>query len=245
MNNEYLQNLLSDDEPNRHRGQPQAAAPQSESPATQPEKITFSDAQKHKVDEIVRGAMGRAAKELRAENASLRQRLESFEKGTSGQQSDTAADLLAAELASTKAERDNLMHEREDAKVSEQLQRAASGKFVNSALAARLMRDSVKVMDGKPVVVGPDGSERLNANLEPMTLADLAQEIQNQHPYLVRSEVRPGVGSTPAAGVLPDTQLERLFGKNGDVAALNRIALHDPQKYRRLRAQAKEQGIIR
>src|SRR5579872_3161545 len=109
MNNEYLTDILAGDLP-----------VESEQPANQQpsehHKVSFSPEQQAKVDEIIRKAQGRAAKELRTENERLRLELEATRQANP-QPADDGTKLLATELAATKAERDALARERQETTV--------------------------------------------------------------------------------------------------------------------------------
>jgi hypothetical protein len=234
MQNEYLENLLDDAQA--------IETQQQQQPTEQQEKVTFDARQQEKVNDLIRKAQGRAARELREELARVQLELAAVKQ--TAPQADQGTQMLATELAATKAERDALARERQDTNITEHLRRAAGDQFVNQDLAVNLMRQNVRVVDGKPVVIGPDGNPRMNASLDQMTLQDLATELTVQHPYLARGTVRPGTGSTPASTGVPPVQLDKLFGKGSNAAEINRLALHDPEKFRRLRRQARQEGLI-
>ena len=218
--------------------QPQAAEQQPQ------QKVTFSPEQQSKIDEILRKAHGRFSRELQAENERLRQELEVMRQ-TNPQPADDGTKNLAMELAATKAERDALARERHETAIDQQVRAAAGNQWVDANLAVQLIRQNVRVVDGRPVVVDPaTGQERLNASLEPMTLTELAREMQASRPYLVRSEIRGGSGSYESTGRPPAMSLDKLFGKGSDAAAANRLALKDRKTYLRMREAARQKGLI-
>jgi hypothetical protein len=210
--------------------------------AEQDGKITYTPEQQAHLNEVIKEAQGRAARELRAENARLKAELDAA-KRTPSPAADSTETLLR--LAQVERERDELRAAQHESTVNSALLSAAGNLFIDPALATRLMRDNVKVIDGKVVPVDETGNVRLNNSFEPMTLKDLAIELGTQRPYLARGEVRGGSGSTPSNRPL-DTgvSLERLFGRNSNGAEANKLAMHNPQKYRELRALARERGLI-
>jgi hypothetical protein len=215
----------------------------------QPQKIAFSPDQQEKVNQLIRDAQGRAAKELRVELDRTKAELEAAR--TLAPKTDSGAVELAAQVSELRAERDTLRRERADSILTADLLSVAGAEeFHDTDLATRLMRDHVRLAeDGKPVVVNADGTPRLNANLDPMTLGELARAVATERPFLVRSSVRSGSGGVESRSkVEPFGGLDKLFGPGAskDAAAqLNRMALRDPQRYRSMRRQAVEKGLIR
>jgi hypothetical protein len=216
---------------------PNTAVPPIEAPAE--EKIEFSEAQQQKIESIIREVSGRVAADLRAENKRLQRELEAAK-------STPATPDLSRDLELTKAELIALRKEAAESKLTEQLHQAAGDTFLSS-LGVRLMRDSVKIgADGKPVVVDEAGNPRLNAQFAPMTLAELAQAVADQHKYLARGTTRYGAGSTPSQGALPkqEPKLEDLFGRKSSGALANQLAMKSPTEYKRLKGLAQQKGLI-
>ena len=210
------------------------------------QKVTFSPEQQARVDEIVRESMGRAAKDLRAENFKLRTELDAA-KVTATPQNDGTAHL-ATELATIKAERDSLRERQTEGSIREQLRKAADAEgFVDVDLAISILRTQVQLTDGKLLPVAADGTPRLGATLDPMSLQELSRELANSKPFLVRSNVKPGIGSAESSTSLlagSGIELERIFGANSNAGEANRLAMIDPKKYSRLRALAREKGLL-
>jgi hypothetical protein len=116
---------------------------------------------------------------------------------------------------------------------------------VDTELACSILKSSVRVIDGKPVVLDSVGEARLNSSFAPMSIAELASELAASKPFLTRGTVIGGVGSKPSQGTAtPGPDLARLFGKGSSGDEANRLALHDPQTYKKLRAQAVKEGRI-
>ena len=208
-------------------------------PAPAPPKVTFSEEQKARVNEIVKEASARAGAEARAETERLRKLVPVTP--TEPQSTDT---LLR--LAEAQAELTSLKSEREESRVREVLHAAVSKQsFFDPELAAQILRASVKVVDGKPVVVDSTGAPRLNAEFNPMSLAELAADLATSKKFLVRGELRGGVGSVMATGrAETGPKLEELFGKNSNGAAANQLGLRNPKEYQRLRVQAVKAGLL-
>jgi hypothetical protein len=212
-----------------------------------PPKIVFDQQQQEKVNQLIREAQGRAARETRAELARVQAELDAA-RAVSPALPDSGAAVLATELAAARAELQAVkQREVENTLNTQLLSAAAAENFHSVEIATRLMRDHVRLVDGKVSVVDHAGNERLNAGLDPMTLEDFAREISQQHPYLTRSQVRSGAGSVESRGYKPSVQLEKLFGRGAapDAArVLNDLAKRDSAKYRSLRNAARERGLI-
>lgn len=205
----------------------------------QPEaKVTFDERQQAKVAEIVAEVKRTTAAAERARVAS------ELEAKTTPQGDDSQ---LRLKLAETEAERDSLRSSQQEAKILEQLRSAVGEEFVDRELIVKLLREKAKMVDGRVVMLADDGSPAFNASFEVMSPQEAAVALAASKPFLVRSTLRHGVGSTPAsvsglASAAP--RLEELFGKHSDSRRANEFALAQPQEYRRLRLQARERGLI-
>ena len=74
-----------------------------------------------------------------------------------------------------------LKSEAQESKVRDVLHAAvAKQPFFDGELAAQILRSSVKVVDGKPVVVDATGAPRLNAEFNPMTPAPPLSECASR-----------------------------------------------------------------
>jgi len=206
------------------------------------DKVVFDDRQKARINELIKGAMGRAGKEARERAAELETELATLRTKLPHEEPN-----LALELDTTKAELKALKDAQRENTVKEALRRAASDTYIDQELGIRLMRDRVSVDDnGRITVLAADGTPALNGStLEPATLADLAQTIANEKKYLARSAVRPGSGSAlnqNQQSSLP--KLETLFGPRSDGGAANKLAMRNPALYHQLKAQARERGLL-
>src|SRR5260370_20260711 len=134
----------------------------------EPQKVVFDDAQKARINEIVKEATARAGAEARAETARLK------EAAAAAPQSTDA--LL--KLAEAQAELTTLKSESQEAKLQSALQKAVSSTpFFDPILATSVLRSSIRLVDGQPVVIDANGAPRLGPDFNPMTLSDLAIEL--------------------------------------------------------------------
>jgi len=152
----------------------QAEAPVAEQ-APKPKKLTFTAEQQIRIETLLKAA----SKEARAEAARLRLEIEAAKKPV---EADTN---LLVRLAQVESERDSLKAAKQEAAVRETLQSAAGDIFLDSGLAVRLMKDSIRVSaDGVLTVVDESGAPRLNNAFENMSVQELAAELASQKPFL-------------------------------------------------------------
>lgn len=218
--------------------QPVVVTPPVETP--EPEKVTFSDEQKARINEIVREASARAGAEARAETERLRKLVPATP--AEPQSTDT---LLR--LAEAQAELTSLKSAAAENQISQVLHKAvAKENFFDNDLAAQILRSSVKMVDGKPVIVDASGAVRLNANFDPLTPAEAAFELATVKPYLVRSGFVGGSGSVSGGGPRAETgpALETIFGRNSDGGAANRLAMRNPKAYAAMKVRARAAGLV-
>lgn len=194
-------------------------------PNPNPEPVTFTTAQQARIDELIRGAMGRAAAETRSQLATAQEKIRQMEAER------TESETVRAEQ--------RLQQERETL-TNRVLLEAEREHFVSPSQVERLVRDSVKIENGKVVVLDDAGSPR-----EGVTLQSFLQEFAGQNAHLVRSALPSGTGSgRDMRAPQPDVRLEQLFGKGSDAEAANRLALSNPAKYKSLRAEAQRRRLI-
>jgi len=204
-------------------------------------KVTFDDRQQAKIESIIKEVTARTGADSRAEVERLRKELDTLR----ATQTPVTPDL-SRDLDLTRAELNALKSAQAELQLTEQLRNAAGDTFIDSSLGVRLMKDCVKIgADGRPVVVDENGNPAMDHEFKPLSLSGLAQRIADQRKYLARGTVRPGAGSTISqSAVSTGVPLEKLFGKQSDGAAANRMALARPSEYRRLRQVAREKGLI-
>lgn len=219
---------------------PVAPVDGAETPAAA-EKVTFSAVQQGKITEIIREVSRRSGAEAREEAERLRKELEAARKAPA------AAEDAALQLAEARAELTALKAAEAESKLKSALLSAVSAEsFFDAPLAADLLRQSVKLVDGKPIVIDPaTGETRLGADFNPMGLKEAAQELAQQKAFLVRGQMKPGAGSVPSLGDRSNLpKLETLFGPKSDGGAANKLCLQNPTLYRKLKAEARERGLI-
>lgn len=125
---------------------------------------------------------------------------------------------------------------------------AAKANFINTDVVAKLTQDDIKwdADRGKFVVNGPNGQLRLNAGLDPMSLDEYMNEFAVQNPYLVRGDVKPGIGSTGNRGITNNGKYEvaQIFGAKSDSRLAMALMKENPAEYHRLKDIARESGLV-
>jgi len=209
----------------------------------QSKKITFTPEQQAVIDRVVKYAMSRAGKDARIEAERLRKELAA--RSTTD---DAGHRTLAADLAEARSELAAVKREQEAAALDATIRSAcAKEDFLDIDLAVEISKRSVRVVDGKPVVIDPaTGSEMLDETLSPVTVQGLARRIATDKPFLVRSRVVGGTGASERGNLPmpPTVNLEDLFGKRSKGQLANQLAQRSPREYRRLRSLAQQQGLI-
>lgn len=154
---------------------------------------------------------------------------------------------LAAKDREVAAAKDREMNIRKEVALSK-----AAGKigFVDLGSVMKLTADLVKYDEatGRFVVVNEQGQVRLNSAYEPMSLEEFYQEFAAKNPWTVRSDLKPGVGSTESqrSGLSGDGKytVEQIFGPKSNAALANKLARENKAEYRRLKTIAQESGLI-
>ncbi len=127
---------------------------------------------------------------------------------------------------------------------------ASKVNFVNVEVVAKLTSDSIHYDADKKkfVVLGENGQERMNSAFDPMTLDEFYTEFAAKNPYLVRGDVKGGVGSTENKRF--DTtangkyEVKQIFGKDSDSRLAMELKRENPAEYARLRKIAVEGRLI-
>lgn len=125
---------------------------------------------------------------------------------------------------------------------------AAKAGFVDLNIVAKLTDDQIKFDEsrGKFVVLNEQGTERLNNAYETMSLEEFYKEYAVNNPFLVKSDVKGGSGSSQnqKTNYSGKYEVAQIFGKASNAALANKLAMENPQEYKRLRAAAVENGVI-
>ena len=219
-----------------------------ETPQTPEVMKPFDPKQQAKVEELIRKAKSESAKDLRATHARTLQEVEELRKSLNLPQETadlleaTNAKLLAAQQEYTRFDGLNRAQRKREALASA----ASSVNFFDASVGATLLAGEVTYQDDALVVINAvTGEPRLNSQGEPMTIAQLADEKANAHPYMVKSTFKAGVGSISASGHVEDPYpMELVFGPRSDGAAAQRLMKSNPRKYAELRRAAVASGVL-
>jgi DNA repair exonuclease SbcCD ATPase subunit len=249
-----------------------------------PPKVTFTDEQQARVNELIQEAMGRAGAQHRqtaqefqtkyeqATNdlSALRSELDQLKANPPkpGNKEDEKDYKLEVERLRTEFEQKTQdfkkLAEQKDQEAKQAkdvlqnvrkqvaMQSAATKlPFVNVDVVTKLTQDSIKWDDSRErfVVVNDNGTERMNAAFEPMSLDEYYTEFAAKNPYLVRGDIKPGSGSKEfgQAGVSGNGKykVEDIFGPKSNGKLANDLKKSDPAEYQRLKAIAVEHGVLK
>jgi len=125
-----------------------------------------------------------------------------------------------------------------------------SAEWVDLDVVRKLTQDTVHYDADKSkwVVLNEKGQPRLNAAMEDMSLAEFFNDFAAKNPYLVKSSIKQGVGSTEAnrSALSRNGKFEvaQIFGKTSNSALASKLMKDDPAEYRRLKVIAKEAGLL-
>jgi hypothetical protein len=216
----------------------------------QPEvKVTFTPEQQVKIDSLIRESMGRAGNEARATAARLEAEAEVLRAEVErlrGDREGLESNLSVKEKEAKSARAETIAVKKQNA-----IQAAATEhNFFNPQIVSRLTEDKIKWDEGKQkfVVLGDDGSERLGADGNSLSVSAFLKEFGTSNPYLVRGDVKPGVGSAenqrPYTTTTERDRLKALFGKGSSSKAANDYAMRDPQGYKNAKREARSLGLI-
>lgn len=168
-------------------------------------------------------------------------------------QSQTAAEMDRLKQLAASKDKDVEAARKEALNIRKQnaIQSAASSHgFVDVDVVTALTSEAIQFDPEKAkfYVVGENGQPRLNAAYEQMSLDEYFQEFATKKPYLVRGDVKGGVGSTEAQRSALNQQgkypVDQIFGKGSNAALANKLALTQPKEYARLKAEARDKGLI-
>jgi hypothetical protein len=213
------------------------------------------------------------ATELATQVSDLSKQLQKLQKGSGGSADEkTEIEQLRAKLdevksvqETSKAELDRKNQELA-AKAKEALDaradaegvrkqnaiQSAAGKngFFNVDQVVKLTGDLVKydATTKSFTVFTENGTERLNSEYKPMTLDEFYIEFAAKNPYLVRSDVKGGSGSSESVrtGVTGNGKftVDQIFGKTSSGVLAQQLMKTNPAEYHRLKGVAKENGIL-
>jgi ribosomal protein L16 Arg81 hydroxylase len=168
-------------------------------------------------------------------------------------QTQTAAEMDRLKQLAAAREKDIESAKRETINVRKQnaIQNAASNQgFIDAEIVAALTADAIQydTEKGRFFVLGENGQPRLNSAYEQMTLEEFYAEYAQKKPYLVRGDIKAGAGSSEAQrsalNAAGKYTVDQIFGKTSNASLANKLAMTQPKEYARLKAEAKDKGII-
>lgn len=196
--------------------QPQPVEGQTDGTQSQSTKIQFSAEQQTKVDELIRQAMGRAAKELRSEKEKLVADLELAQAQLSTYKESTSPELQKARelLAESEVKRTAAEQREATARRNITLREALDkADVLQTADAIKLLGDSFKWENDTLVAVDQFGAVRKDATGAPLSVDAIVAEFAQARPYMVRGSVKRGAGSTESTQFAKvDPKVEDIFG---------------------------------
>lgn len=225
-------------------------------PEPNEEKVVFDEAQQRKVDFLIRESMGRAGSEARATAARLEAEMITLRNELAAAKDAAEAEAegrVGLETSLTVREKEAKAARAETIAVKKQnaIQAAATEhNFFNPQVVSKLTEDKIQWNSEKSkfIVLGDDGSERLGADGNSLTVSAYLKEFAQSNSYLVRGDVKPGVGSSENARPYSTTserdKLKAIFGPGSDSQKANRIGVENPQLYRQMKREARALGII-
>lgn len=208
-----------------------------------PEKITYSEAQQKHLEILLKDAQRRTAKELRSKLELAELRLREVESRPAGYNPEV--ERLQSELEQAHKSTASLAREAVIAREATRLgyfDSTVLSKLVSSNLEYDRTTKTFTVLDD-------NGEPKLNSStMEPMSVSDFLADYGNRNPFLLRGQVKGGIGSAQSQKFnlgAPKIPLERIFGDKSDGRIANEIAKRDKKEYARLKAQARAEGLIK
>lgn len=213
--------------------QPETVTVLGDTPETPEEKqVTMSQTA---LDNLIKSRQSAALKKtaaLEAEN----QRLKEIAAGQGA--NATELERIRGELSASKLERDAIAAEaarnKKESFIAAQVQKL--GFVCDPTTLTRLTQDEITYDEATKQFVTADGS----------SADDYFKRFAESRPYLIKSTVVFGTGSSGSTGSTPPPQvpLEFYFGPKSNSAAVNKLAIQRPDEYKRLRRAAIAKGLI-
>jgi hypothetical protein len=248
-------------------------------PITKSQPVTFSAEQQAKLDEIIKDSMRRTAREVRQQLDIERQekvKLDAELKAAQEALSATATERDNEKNARLSIEQQALKW-RKDAYIAAKcvdfgfidaptvsalvernlawnettqdfdvIEDASDKHPVAQKVAQRAESDSD---DGAEDDDAQDDSEDGQSTAHSVTPDEFFARFAMKKPYLVRSDIKPGSGSSESSRTgLPtgrqEYKVEEIFGKGSSSQLANRLAQTDKAAYRRLKVEARQKKLI-
>jgi hypothetical protein len=211
------------------------------------EPIQFDERQQQLLDSvIIPKAMGRAAKDVRAELAATKEKLAIAEAALKAQSpNSTETERLKAELELARAESASVKAAAAEATRVADIERLATkhgvidAPLLRAAIGDRVQRQA----DGSYTILDDTGTPR-----DGVTLDQFINEQAEARPYLVRGQVIPGAGgqgsNASVSQISSAIPLESIFGPKSDARLANQLAIRDNKKYQQLKVLARQKGLV-
>lgn len=226
-------------------------------------KVEFTAEQQEKVNKLIQDGMGRAAKEAKeqlaaiaAEKEALAAKLEELTKKPKAADEDVNKILEAQRVneslkeqmkairetaAQKEAEAQAARNQAQDMSKMYALEKAISGRFIDPDMIISSTKDQIGWDEAfqRWVIKNPEGSPRMNASLEPMSLEEFYEEVATKKPWAVNANFRGGTGASKSGGGLVGKYTaDELFGPKPNVQAAIELMRTNPAEYKRLKAQS-------
>lgn len=202
-----------------------------------------------KLDEIVKSAMGRAAKDVRIERDLLVKQLEEARIKQTPTDSEEQARNDARRLSAENGELKDRLTETQKTNLVDQI---CGDRFVDKAVVKALIGKNLAWDDTSQDwrVVNMDGSEKMNSEYRPMRPSELIEELAASKPYLVKSDVRFGNASSESSrsslsNGKSQIDVATIFGPKSDSELANQLAKTNMPEYQRLKSLARSRGLVR
>jgi hypothetical protein len=194
-----------------------------------------------RLDKLIAEKMGVAGREAKKRAAELETEVARLREIAAGR-SENSSELekIRGELAAAKIERDAIAaaaaQSRKEAFISSQV--SAQDFVCDAETLKRLTQDDIVYNDETKTWVTAADPE--------VSAADYYKNYATARPWLQKGRTITGTGLGGSTGSQPPTQLplEHYFGPKSNAAAINALSLRDPDKYKRLRAEAVKKGLI-
>jgi hypothetical protein len=227
-------------------------------PASTPEVTVLPDttkpapftAEQQKIfDNAIREAQSRAAKTLREDKERLERENQQLKEVVSGKGSEDQLEVLKGQLAEERLKNQAVLDEsvrrQKDLLIS---QEAAANNHIDVDTTLRLTRNNLRhdAATGSFTVVNDDGTPRVSASGDPMSVSDFFKDFSSKKLHLVRGTVVTGTGQGGSAGSIPprDPGWQHFVGPNSNSRDANALAQRDPRKYAEYKRQARAAGAI-
>lgn len=126
------------------------------------------------------------------------------------------------------------------------LDAAAKANVIDPSVAVELLQKYVRVGDnGELQVISDAGTPRLSANFEPLGIDGLLREFSESKPYLIKSTLLGGSGSSyNQRTYVAEPPMSEFFGAKSNSKSAFELFKCDPNSYHQMKIRAKAAGLI-